>query len=148
MEAFAALIVLFLGVVICYAVYAFLLRLFWWLGFGRSGMRGLFFYSDNPNYVGFVEGTIVPLLPMRVVVTNLSSLSSRRAQSLLLSRIHAHWTGEKDHTPVAIVFLSFWKVRSVKLYRPTLKAVRGNTITLERQLQSMHALIGETGHAP
>jgi hypothetical protein len=147
--AFTVALVGFIFVVwLCFATYAFALRLMWWQRFGRRGKCALFVYSDNPKWIHCVEERLLPCLSAQVVVVNSSTPGSNRYANALLPRIHRHWTDWKAHTPVAIVFLSFWKVRSVRFYKSVTKASYGNTVSLENRIKKLESLLGEAESAP
>jgi hypothetical protein len=120
----------------------FVLKMWWWRKHGRFGRHFLVVYSDSPKWVVAVPQRVLPLLGDRAVVVNISKDSSWKASRALERRVHKHWGGRAEHTPIAIQLFRFRRVREVRLYEAFMQnAKRGDSSELEEKLAALHAMV-------
>jgi hypothetical protein len=94
-------------------IYGAMLKLWWWRKHGQHGRDFLVVYSESPKWSGIVSERILPVLGARAVVENVSKDSSWKAARSLERRVHKHWAGEIEHTPIVIKVPPFAKVVQV-----------------------------------
>jgi hypothetical protein len=123
-----------------------MLKLWWWRKHGQHGRDFLVVYSESPKWSGIVSERILPVLGARAVVENVSKDSSWKAARSLERRVHKHWAGEIEHTPIVIKVPPFAKVVQVRLFEAfMLNAKKGNPSLLEQRLAAVHALVRSSG---
>jgi hypothetical protein len=127
-------------------IYGAMLKLWWWRKHGQHGRDFLVVYSESPKWSGIVSERILPVLGARAVVENVSKDSSWKAARSLERRVHKHWAGEIEHTPIVIKVPPFAKVVQVRLFEAfLLNAKKGNPSLLEQRLAAVHALVRSSG---
>jgi hypothetical protein len=127
-------------------IYGAMLKLWWWRKHGQHGRDFLVVYSESPKWSGIVSERILPVLGARAVVENVSKDSSWKAARSLERRVHKHWAGEIEHTPIVIKVPPFAKVVQVRLFEAfMLNAKKGNPSLLEQRLAAVHALVRSSG---
>jgi hypothetical protein len=82
------------------------------------------------------------LLGTHAVVVNTTKDSSWKASRSLERRVHKHWGGRSEHTPIAIRLLRFRKVREVRLFEAFMQhAKRGDSSQLEEKLAALQSMV-------
>jgi hypothetical protein len=123
-------------------IYGAMLKLWWWRKHGQHGRDFLVVYSESPKWSGILSERILPVLGARAVVENVSKDSSWKAARSLERRVHKHWAGKIEHTPIVIKVPPFAKVVQVRLFQAfMLNANKGNPSLLEERLAAVHALV-------
>jgi hypothetical protein len=120
----------------------FLLKLLWWRKHGRFGRHFLVVYSESPKWAEAVPQQVLPLLGPRAVVANISKDSLWKASRSLERRVHKHWGGRAEHTPIVIKLCRLGKVREVRFYEAFMQnAKRGDSSELKEKLAALQALV-------
>lgn len=127
---------------ICRLIYGAMLKLWWWRKHGQHGRDFLVVYSESPKWSETVSERILPVLGPRAVVENISKDSSWKTSRSLERRVHKHWAGRVEHTPIVIKVPPFAKVVQVRFYKAlVMNANKGNPSLLEERLAAVHALV-------
>src|SRR5215208_5345663 len=139
---FVCLVPLLVALWIYHVLYGAVLKLWWWRKHGQYGRDFLVVYSDSPKWSEIVPEKILPVLGARAVVANISKDSSWNASRSLERRVHKHWGGRVEHTPIVIKLSRFHKVVQVRLFEAfMLNAKKGDSSQLEERLAVVHALV-------
>ena len=139
---FVCLVPLLAALWIYRLIYGAVLKLWWWRNHGQHGRDFLVVYSESPKWSGIVSERILPVLGARAVVENISKNSSWKTSRSLERRVHKHWAGKVEHTPIVIKVPPFAKVVQVRLFEAfMLNAKKGNPSLLEEKLAAVHALV-------
>lgn len=99
------------------ALYGYWLRTRWDRTFGRAGKRILLVYSRSPHWQDYIEQNWLPRLEGRIIVLNWSDRATWRRPFSLEVRVFRHWAGDREFNPLAILFPSRGRVRTVRFWR-------------------------------
>jgi hypothetical protein len=114
-----------------FAVWGFVLRLWFWYAHIRQGRPVLFVYSNSPNWQSYVEEHLLPRLEGRAVVINWSERrlwnSTNRFEGLFFRR----FTGDRHCNPIAFVSRSSLRFRVVRFHQAFLDLKHGKPATLQ-----------------
>lgn len=118
-------------------LYSLWLRLSFYCKWIKKGKNIIFVYSDSPNWKIYVEENILPKLESSCITLNWSERSKWKDDNLLESRIFYHWGGYNDYNPMAIIFISFFKVKTVRFYEAFKEYKHGKDVLLNQRLQEL-----------
>lgn len=100
----------------------------------RQGARILFVHSDSPNWQDHIDREIRPKLEPHAVFLNFSKRAEWKSSRPLEARVWAHWAGEREYNPMAIVFPPRGRTRLVRFYQPFRDFKHGNyRLLLEKE---------------
>ncbi len=117
-------------------------KLWWWQRHGRFGRQFLVVYSESPKWAEAVPQQVLPVLGDRAVVVNISKVSSWKASRSLERRIHKHWGGRVEHTPIVIKLPRFGKVQEVRLFEAFMQNAKcGDSSGLNEKLAALRSLV-------
>jgi hypothetical protein len=132
---------LFAGLWIYDLLYGAALKLWWWRKHGQHGRTFLVVYSDSLKWSDIVPERILPLLGSRAVVVNISKDPLWKASRSVERRVHKHWAGKVEHTPIVVRLSRFGKVVEVRLFDALmLNAKKGDPSELENKVKALRAL--------
>ncbi len=77
----------------------------------------LFVYSDSPIWKQYLEDNILPRIREHAFLLNWSERGQwdRKDWKVWAFR---HWGGRRDFNPLAIMYCNFFKVKTIRFYRP------------------------------
>jgi len=115
-----------------YLVRAYLYAAVWLIWCGR-GSRILVVYSRSPHWQLHIENELLPQLPPRTIVLNWSDRKTWHRCSLG-AQVFRHFLGYQEHTPSAMVFRPFRRVKLFRFHNAFHEAKHGNHAPL-RQME-------------
>lgn len=126
------IVLIFVPIVVTHYLRGVLLRLRWKREYGRSGKHILLVYSQSPNWQEYIESNWLPRLREHAVIVDWSLRPSWRRPFPLEIKAFRHWGGgETEFNPMAIIFPSRGKVRTIRFWQPFRDFKHGKTVTLE-----------------
>jgi hypothetical protein len=84
---------------------------------GPAGKHILFVYSESRYWQEYIEGNIVPSIKNKAVFLNESKRSEWEKSMPLEAKALLHWGGDSEFNPIAIVFASSGKVKTINFYK-------------------------------
>lgn len=114
------------------------LRAWLWFKYLKNGSRILFIYSNSSTWQTYIEENMLPLLPIHATVLNWSE--RKRWSSHELALLH-HFGGETEFNPSAIIFISFWNVKCIRLFQAFKDYKHGNDQSLKKVEKELSAMI-------
>jgi len=144
-----ALVALFLPLILvyvaCYLLWFFvwgaILRAWFWRAHVAQGRRVLFVYSESPNWQTYIEENILPRIGDRAVVLNWSERQLWSSTSPWEARFFRRFSGDREFNPLALVFCSRGRIRSVRFYRAFLDFKHGKESALREAEAELFALV-------
>jgi hypothetical protein len=133
-------------VAVVFAVYFliwFVLHVAIWIRWCARGRDILFVYSDSPVWREYVEQHILPHLGGRAIVLN---WSQRRHWRLSLARFaFRFFGGDRQFTPMAVVFRPFQRARVFRFWQPFRDFKHGRPESLNEMRRELFELMGIDG---
>jgi len=121
-------------------IYGLCLRLLFYQKWIRKGKNIIFVYSDSPHWKTYVEDNILPKLESQYITLKWSKRSHYRNNSLE-SRIFYHWGGYNDYNPMAIIFISFFNIKTVRFYKAFKDYKHGKDKLLNEKIQELFDIV-------
>ena len=112
---------------------------------GPEGKVGLLVYSNSPHWQEYVETRWCPHLTDRMVVLNWSERRRWPDAAPLEGKIHAHWAGDREYNPVAIVFPAGARPAVLRFRKPFRDYRHGRPAALLAAESELARLTGATG---
>ncbi len=103
----------------------------------NKGKHILFIYSDSPNWKGYIDSNIVPLIESKTVFLNWSKRSEWETDKPLEAKILETWGTAYEFNPMAIVFKSQWKIETVRFFKAFKDFKHGNNSLLKEKEQEL-----------
>jgi len=116
-----------------YLVRAYLYAAVWLLWCG-PGSRVIVVYSRSPHWQLHIENELLPQLPPRTIVLNWSDRKTWHRWSLG-AQVFRYFLGHQEHTPSAMVFRPFQRVKLFRFHNAFHEAKHGNLTPL-RQMEA------------
>ncbi len=118
----------------------FVLFLAWQYKHRQHGREFLVIYSESSKWSNYFKTEVVPLLTNRAVVVNTTENSKWKASRSVERRAHLHWGGDKDHTPLILMFPKVGRVRCFRFHQEFLAlAKRGDPTELASVMDKLRA---------
>ena len=111
------------------------LRIWFWFKYAKNGTPVLFIYSNSPNWQTYIEENILPAVQRQATVLNWSERKRWRRNELSLLK---HFGGETEFNPLAIIFISFWKVKCIRFYQAFKDYKHGNDLNLKKAEKELY----------
>jgi len=121
-------------------LYSLWLRLSFYCKWIKKGKNIIFVYSDSPHWKTYVEDNILPKLESQYITLKWSKRSHYRNNSLE-SRIFYHWGGYNDYNPMAIIFISFFNIKTVRFYKAFKDYKHGKDKLLNEKIQELFDIV-------
>ncbi len=141
----ALLVPLILVWVACWLAWLFswggILRLWFWRAHAAHGRRVLFVYSESPNWQSYIEENILPRIRDCAVVLNWSERRLWPSTSPWEARFFRRFAGDREFNPLALVFCSGGRIRSIRFHRPFLDFKHGKESALREAETELFALV-------
>ena len=115
--------------------------------YASDGKHILFVYSESPNWQEYIEKNIVPCIEKKAVLLNWSKRSEWRKRKPLEARALFHWGGDSEFNPIAIVFLSGWKVQTIRFHQAFRDYKHGKTKLLKAREEELYAYLEPNNEA-
>jgi hypothetical protein len=109
------------------------LALAWWQKHGRFGRRFLVVYSQSPKWANFFAERVIPAVLEQAVVVDISKTPSWKASRCLERRVHMHWGGDAEHTPIVIHFAKWWRANAIRFFSAFQQLQHGDPSQVEAQ---------------
>jgi len=109
---------------------------------GRQSSWVVFVYSDSPRWKEHIEREVIPRLPAWAVVLNSSHRGEWRWWNLAMMLFRT-FAGNREHTPIALVFRRFRWVRAFRFYGAFVEAKRGRGEPLREIERKMFEELGD-----
>jgi hypothetical protein len=144
-----ALIALFLPLLLVYVAFYLvgflawgaILRLWFWRAHAVYGRRVLFVYSESPNWQTYIEQNILPRIRDHAVLLNWSDRRHWSAASPWEARFFRRFSGGREFNPLALVFCSGGRIRSVRFHQAFLDFKHGKEAALRAAEAELFALV-------
>jgi hypothetical protein len=141
----ALLLPLILVWVACYLAWLFvwgaILRVWFWRVHAVHGRPILFVYSESPNWQTYIEENILPRIRDYAVVLNWSERRLWSSTSPWEARFFRRFSGDREFNPLALVFCSRGRIRSVRFHRAFLDLKHGKESALRETEAELFALV-------
>jgi hypothetical protein len=144
-----ALVALFLPLILawvaCWLAWLFIsggiLRLWFWRAHATQGRRVLFVYSESPNWQRYIEENILPRIHHSAVVLNWSERRLWSDTSPWEARFFRRFAGDREFNPLALVFCSGGRIRSVRFHQAFLDFKHGKESALRKAEAQLFELV-------
>ena len=100
----------------------------------------IFVYSESPIWKTYLENNILPMISEHAIILNWSERNQWKRNDWAVRAFH-HWGGEQDFNPLAIVFCNFFKVKTIRFYRPFLDYKHGKEQPLRETVSKLFDLM-------
>jgi len=134
---FMPLFLLFAGIVLFvslpYQLYKFIFHV---LAGSFRHSQVILVYSDSPKWKSQIETQIIPNLPQRALILNIS----KPGLSLFADfdyRQYKYWAGSKEYCPIAIIRRPFRRPLLFRFYKAFRKSNGGNSAELQVLIQNL-----------
>ena len=145
------LVIVVLPFLIIYGVWRFIRGM--WLSFrfrsrySSEGKHILFVYSESPNWQEYIEENIVPCIEAKAVFLNWSKRSEWKKRKPLEAKALFHWGGDSEYNPMAIVFVSGWRVKTIRFHQAFRDFKHGKRKLLKEKEQELYAYLESSQEA-
>ncbi len=102
-------------------------------------------YSNSPKWAAFFSEEVVPHVQDQAVVVDISKDPFWKSLRSLERRVHLHWGGRVEHTPIVIHFRRAWRVDTVRFFEAFQQMHRGDSSAVGAQLAKVLELAGGNG---
>jgi hypothetical protein len=106
---------------------------------GREDKFILFIYSESRIWHDYIKENTFSRLKHNAVTLNWSRRAEWKKHPTLESKVFQHWRGQREYNPMAIIFLSYGRVKRIRFY----KAFKKKGELLKRQEELLFKLLNE-----
>ena len=109
--------------------------------YASDGKYILFVYSESPNWQEYIEENIIPCIKTKAVLLNWSKRSEWKKRKPLEAKALLHWGGDSEFNPMAIIFVSGWKVQTIRFYQAFKDFKHGKSKLLREKEEELYAYL-------
>ena len=102
----------------------------------------MFIYSDSPHWKDYIEENILPKLGSRCKTFKWSKRRYINIGDKLDNLIFYHWGGYTDFNPMAIIYISFFNIKTVRFYKAFREYKHGKDRLLNERLEEFSNIVG------
>ena len=123
----------------------FILKVRFWMRYGRKGKVILFVYSDSSNWKDAIETKVLPRLEACSVILNWSKRREWESSMQFEARLFNQWAGSGEFTPTAILFPLLGRVKVFRLWQLSHNPKHGKNKVSKEAEQSLFAAVKQFG---
>ncbi|HSG32385.1 MAG TPA: hypothetical protein VLB82_12675 [Thermodesulfobacteriota bacterium] len=102
----------------------------------------MFIYSDSPHWKDYIEENILPKLGSRCVTFKWSKRKWINIGDKLDNAIFYNWGGYTDFNPIAIIYIGFFNIKTVRFYKAFRDSKHGKDKLLKDRLEELSNIVG------